>query len=330
MATDLLDQIVSVLDRVNHDGDGFKASCPVPSHGRGMGDRTPSFTVQPGDRTAVVYKCHAGCDQDAIRAALVARGVVWPTSDTQRPAADTWVPCGHTRVDEYIYRDQNGAISFGVTRCDQKDFAQWRPDPASKSGKRWSIKDKATGERLVPYLPYRLPQVLAGIAEGKAIWIVEGEKDAKRLATMGIEATCNNGGAGKWMAEHAAWLKGAHIVICADMDKPGFKHANHVVDTLIDLAASIEVVRAAEGKDVSDHFDAGHKLHQFVTVATPKPIDDGAIMADLGCPDCKPDTRSTPPLPTCQSCGAVNEWDPDIDTEFYNYWNEQHPVVAHK
>ena len=41
---------------------------------------------------------------------------------------------------------------------------------------------------------YRLPEVLAA----GEVWVVEGEKDADSLAALGIVATCNAGGAGKW------------------------------------------------------------------------------------------------------------------------------------
>lgn len=53
---------------------------------------------------------------------------------------------------------------------------------------------KVQGTRQVPY---RLPELVAAPLSS-AIYIVEGEKDADRLAALGLVATCNAGGAGKW------------------------------------------------------------------------------------------------------------------------------------
>jgi hypothetical protein len=54
-----------------------------------------------------------------------------------------------------------------------------------------------------PAIPYRLPQLLAAPA-GSTVEITEGERDAETLAALGLIATCNPGGAGKWTAEAEA------------------------------------------------------------------------------------------------------------------------------
>jgi hypothetical protein len=41
--------------------DGYLCRCPVPSHGKGRGDREPSLLVKDGTR-ALLVKCFAGCD----------------------------------------------------------------------------------------------------------------------------------------------------------------------------------------------------------------------------------------------------------------------------
>jgi hypothetical protein len=40
---------------------GYLVSCPVPSHGKGRGDRSPSLHVADGDERLLVH-CFAGCD----------------------------------------------------------------------------------------------------------------------------------------------------------------------------------------------------------------------------------------------------------------------------
>jgi len=54
--------------------------CPVPTHGRGRGDRDPSLSVDDGPGGAVLVHCHAGCAQDAVIAVLRERGL-WPKSE---------------------------------------------------------------------------------------------------------------------------------------------------------------------------------------------------------------------------------------------------------
>jgi len=57
---------------------------------------------------------------------------------------------------------------------------------------------------------------------------VEGEKDAERLAALGLPATCNHGGAGKWRPVHSEALKAAGVrtvVILPDHAAPGRAHA---------------------------------------------------------------------------------------------------------
>jgi hypothetical protein len=55
--------------------------------------------------------------------------------------------------------------------------------------------------RVVPYWP---PKPLA--EPTRIVAVVEGEKDADSLARIGVLATCNAGGAGKWTADHAKFL----------------------------------------------------------------------------------------------------------------------------
>lgn len=289
MSVDVLrGHVMPLLDRIRPNGQGgFKASCPVPTHGKGNGDRNPSLEIAPGRVQPVVFRCHAGCDQEDVKDALISLGVDWGLCSTPRSDngadSDLWMPCGkkdsggydhdHRKVAEYRYLGPEGELIFAVARCALKGagcqgFRQWRPDPASRSGKRWSRR-LPDGTLVGDGIPYRLPEVLAELEKPLArnIYVVEGEKDADRLWALGYPATCNAGGAGKWSGRHAAWLAGADVMVIADRDDPGWTHAETVANTLMPHARSIEVRRAAVGKDVSDHLDAGETINSLVTVA---------------------------------------------------------------
>ena len=59
----------------NKTGDGFLVRCPVPTHGKGKGDRHPSLSITDGDRGLLV-RCHAGWDARDVLDALRRRGLL--------------------------------------------------------------------------------------------------------------------------------------------------------------------------------------------------------------------------------------------------------------
>ena len=62
--------------------------------------------------------------------------------------------------------------------------------------------------------------------------IVEGEKDVDNLTALGVPATCNTGGAGKWQPELNKWFEGKDVYIIPDNDEPGRKHAENIAKSL--------------------------------------------------------------------------------------------------
>jgi DNA primase len=101
----------------------------------------------------------------------------------------------------YDYADAAGKLVYQVVRRCGKRFLQRQPD--GSGGWIWNLKGVAP-------VPYRLPEVVAT----KLVAIVEGEKDADNLRRMGIVATCNNGGAGKFTPEMAKWFYAGMCSCC--------------------------------------------------------------------------------------------------------------------
>jgi putative DNA primase/helicase len=124
-------------------------------------------------------------------------------------------------VATYDYRAADGELVFQVVRYEPKDFRQRRPN--GKGGWIWKLGD-------VPPLPYRLPELLG--ASAAEVLICEGEKDAGNVAALGLAATCNPGGAGKWPDGFGRYFAGRHVVILPDADEAGRKHARDVVRKL--------------------------------------------------------------------------------------------------
>lgn len=254
-------------------GDQRYALCPVHD------DSRPSLSISLGRDGRVVFECKKDCDKRAIVAAL---GIPWPMlfppelrGQGQRSDPDEWVPClrdrGHRKVADYRYTDEQGVVLYGVTRCDHKCFAQWRPDPAKPFGRRWSLKDSQGNK--VRLVPYRLPEVLAAVREERVVMICEGEKDVDNLRSRpGITATTSQGGAGMgWPEDFAQYFHGADVSIVADRDADGRKHAEAIVNNLMPAARSIYVYQAKHGKDASDHLAGGGTTGDFIEVWAPKP-----------------------------------------------------------
>jgi putative DNA primase/helicase len=67
---------------------GYLLPCPVPSHGKGRGDRQPSLSIADGNK-GILVKCFGGCDPRAVLDELRRRGLL---DDARRQ------PVGRPRV----------------------------------------------------------------------------------------------------------------------------------------------------------------------------------------------------------------------------------------
>ncbi len=222
------------------------AKCPAHD------DRNPSLSVNEGDDGKALITCHAGCSRAAVLSALnLSDNDLFPPAD---------VSSRDRVVAEYRYVDEAGRLLYEVLRKKPKGFSQRKPRP----GGGWEYKTADVRKVL-----YRLPDVIAAVAAGRPVYVVEGEKDADRLAHLGICATTSPGGAGKWLKVMDApkVLTDGHVVIVADDDAPGFAHAGDVARSLRDVARSVQVVKAAVGKDISDHLASGRSVDEVVFLA---------------------------------------------------------------
>jgi len=224
-------------------GRGGSWTCPAHE------DRNPSLSVTNGGGK-VLIKCQAGCSLEDIleRLGLAKADLFDEPLVNDRPRI----------VAEYDYLDEKGELLFQVVRYDPKAFRQRRP---ADGGWAWKLGD-------VRRVPYRLPQLLDGIAEGAAVFVVEGEKDVHALEDAGYVATCNAGGAGKWLEQFTGYLRGAPVVyVVADKDEPGYAHARAVRDSCARHGVPVVLCEAAEGfKDVAEHLGAGRGVEDLLMV----------------------------------------------------------------
>ena len=247
---------VSAFDRVC---DALRATTGFePSSGKGdwkcpaHADDDPSLSVARGDK-GVVLICRAGCQTSDVLASIgLAMADLFdaPTNGKQREEPNA----------VYHYVDEAGTLLYDVLRYPNKQFRQRRPD--GKGGWEWRLGD-------VRRVLYRLPQLIEGVAAGRTVFVVEGEKDVHAVEAAGGLATCNSGGAGKWRVEYSEFLRGADVIIVADQDPAGTKHAADVEASLQGVARRVRVVKAAVGKDAADHLAGGHTLEEWTASANP-------------------------------------------------------------
>jgi hypothetical protein len=189
-----------------------------------------------GVRWLVKREC--GLDNDGITAWLVSRHHI--TADEPREKI----------VATYGYVDATGRLLYQVVRYEPKTFKQRKPD--GNGCWDWNVRG-------VRQVPYRLLILVNAVKLGQPVFITEGEKDVDNLATVGVVATCNAGGAGKWPKALNEHFRGADVILIPDNDKPGYDHINVVGKALTAIAKRIRVLLlpVPEKGDVSDWLAAG-------------------------------------------------------------------------
>ncbi len=252
-----VERLVATLPDAKRVGNGWLARCPAHE------DRNASLSVSQADNGGALLHCHAGCETAAVVAAM---GLTLADLMPKRvePVSSKTTAGGTPRiVAQYDYRDETGKVVFQAVRYEPKGFRQRRPKPGG--GWDWSVK----GVRVVPY---RLPQIVA--EPTRLVVVAEGEKDCDNLARIGVLATCNACGAGKWTPEHSAFLHGRSVVILPDNDEAGRNHAQQVAQSLHSIATSVRIVELpgvpAKG-DASDWIAAGGTKAELKRLAEAAP-----------------------------------------------------------
>jgi putative DNA primase/helicase len=267
-----LEAVLARLVGARRSGGGWQALCPAHA------DKNPSLSIHIRD-SKILLCCHAGCSQEAVLAALgiEARELFLEAREDDRRI-----------VALYDYTDEGANLLYQVVRFEPKDFRQRRPD----GDNRWVWNLSGTRRVL-----YHLPEVLAA----DCALVCEGEKDCETARALGIVATCNVGGAGKWREEYSEHLRGKQVTIIADADEPGRKHAQQVATSLHFRAKSVKVLDELPcAKDLSEWIERGgtkevllgliRNAAQWKPLTTQTEKAVGFVLTRLGDLLAKPDT----------------------------------------
>jgi hypothetical protein len=231
--------------------------------------------------------------------------------------------------ETYNYINELGELVFQVVRHEPKAFRQRRPSPNEdgvwingldegeymrrgpladwfhfdeENFAKWQCTERAHFDA-TPLVLYHLPDLIEAIACGQMVLVVEGEKDvATAVEKLGLVATTNPGGAGKWKGRgYAQFFRDADVVIIPDNDedpRKGLKHANEIAQDLYATAERVRIAKLPGGfKDLTQWHDAvgtREDLDQIIATA-PRYLNGHDPGGEAGA---KPD--APPTIPTKQ------------------------------
>ena len=296
-----VEELLSRLKKVRRGGSGWHACCPAHD------DRKQSLSVSVGHDGRILMKCFAGCGVVQICQSLGVKladlftgdyrtsgsshrrrddggrgDPAWKGHPAVRPTAiSSPESAARKQTAVYPYRDEAGRVLYEVVRYEPKDFRQ--RVPLEGGGYQWRLD----GVRRVLY---RLPELLAADPLFE-VFIVEGEKDADLLASVGCVTTTNVGGAGQWKPEYGTWLKDRSVVVIPDNDEPGKRHAEQVARSLVGVASRISILELPglpPKGDVSDFMrgEPDARMTELVKLMLDapdwKPTEDAATTLDSG------------------------------------------------
>jgi len=276
--------IAAALGRSRPAANGeWLASCPVLDHGQGNGDRNPSLSVTDADGK-LLLKCHGGCSQHDVWAAVRDLGLLPQLSDWVEPLVIRPINGHHPTpvqiprppvqyppaprqlhlTDEWEYADESGSVLF----------VKQRYSTSGTKGKTYKLlrvledgtrQASMQGAKIVPY---RLKDVIEAGLQGKPVFLCEGEKAADALASIGVFTSTSHTGAGSWPAANSTWFTDLHIVLVPDNDQPGYRYASLVASALLPIAKSIRLLALPVGhtEDAFEWVAAGGDKAQLMAL----------------------------------------------------------------
>jgi RecA-family ATPase len=176
---------------------------------------------------------------------------------------------GYEHVATYKYTAPDGTVLFEALRYQHKLL----PRAKKFMYRHWSALGWLNGQGWnTPGVIYRWHEVAN--RPNETVYHCEGEKDADRLASLGLLATTVPGQ--HWKEPAANAFRGKDVIVLEDNDNSGRKNVQVAVEQLIDLAKSVRVVRLpglGHQGDVSEWLDAGHSKEELLAECANAPVE---------------------------------------------------------
>jgi putative DNA primase/helicase len=241
-------QIATALGHAKKSGSEYVCSCPCHD------DKHASLSLTERNGK-LLFHCHAGCDKADLVAEFKRRGWLNGAAKNSPKSVEKVA----TIVETFPYVDEAGDLLYQAVRYEPKAFKQRRPD--GNGGWIWHLDDT---RRVL----YCLPELLEDLAAERTIFIVEGERKVDLLLSWNIPATCNSGGAEKWLPEFSGIFSEADVVLLPDNDEPGRKHVEAVAASLVAASARVRVLELPVGPkgDIVNWAAAGGTAEQLLAL----------------------------------------------------------------
>lgn len=162
------------------------------------------------------------------------------------------------RIESYDYEDAEGHVIIRVDRVHEYDKDNNRIGKAfypnhNKNG-QW-----VSGLGDVQAVPYRLPELIAGIKRNDPVFIVEGEKDVNNLRIIEYPVTTFLSGL-TWKNYYKSYFENCVVYLLPDNDDPGRKKMQKIAEELYGTALFIKIITlpGLEHKgDITDWLENG-------------------------------------------------------------------------
>ena len=305
------EQIAKSLGNAKRANGQWVASCPVPSHGKGNGDKNPSLSVHIDDEGKPLFHCHGGCTQESVFQTIRDMQLLPELEERPDPLANIKPMPKVEFQQEWQYQDEDRVTVFVKHRMrvgdTGKTYRLYKVDP---NGKRYPTLGDA---RIVPY---KLPELLDAKTAGRIIYLAEGEKAVDALMSLGVAATTSHSGAGNWPPENTEYFAGANVCIIPDNDLSGWAYARKAAEAILPIAKAVKVIDLGlqgQGDDAFEFIEAGGGRAELAALvkAAPKTnsVDDVTIPERLQAIQQIAPIEATPQQPTAED--IAKEFAPD-------------------
>ena len=273
------EQIAKSLGNAKRANGQWVASCPVPSHGKGNGDKNPSLSVHIDDEGKPLFHCHGGCTQESVFQTIRDMQLLPELEERPDPLANIKPLPKVEFQQEWQYQDEDRVTVFVKHRL-----------RVGESGKTYRLYKVDTDGRRHPTLgdarivPYKLPELLDAKTAGRIIYLAEGEKAVDALMSLGVVATTAHSGAGHWPEAITEYFAGANVVILPDNDLSGWGYARKAAEAILPIAKAVKVVDLGlqeQGDDAYEFIEAGGGRAELAALVKAAPkinsVDDVTI-----------------------------------------------------
>ena len=273
------EQIAKSLGNAKRANGQWVASCPVPSHGKGNGDKNPSLSVHIDDEGKPLFHCHGGSTQESVFQTIRDMQLLPELEERPDPLANIKPLPKVEFQQEWQYQDEDRVTVFVKHRL-----------RVGESGKTYRLYKVDTDGRRHPTLgdarivPYKLPELLDAKTAGRIIYLAEGEKAVDALMSLGVVATTAHSGAGHWPEAITEYFAGANVVILPDNDLSGWGYARKAAEAILPIAKAVKVVDLGlqeQGDDAYEFIEAGGGRAELAALVKAAPkinsVDDVTI-----------------------------------------------------